>query len=86
MANKPKAAKQAPMTAWKLMLDWLDVQLSLIEMGQAEVMQVFLPYAKCGAKSFFQVLKDDGYRALPGLPAPKAKRDDADDAEFTEGH
>lgn len=63
---------QAPMTAWKLMLDWLDVQLSLIEMGQAEAMQVFLPYcAQPGRPSFYEVLKADGYRALPGLPAPK---------------
>lgn len=65
-------AEQAPRTAWKLMLDWLDVQLSLIEMGQAEPMQVFLPYAaQPGRPSFYEVLKADGYRALPGLPAPK---------------
>lgn len=65
-------AEQAPKTAWKLMLDWIDVQLSLIEMGQADAMQVFLPYAaQPGQPTFYEVIKADGYRALPGLPAPK---------------
>jgi hypothetical protein len=70
--NGERADKeQAPRTAWKLLLDWVDVQLSMIEMKQAEPAQVFLPYVKCGNRTFFQAIKDDGFRALPGLPAPK---------------
>jgi hypothetical protein len=67
-----KVPEQAPRTAWKLALDWLDVQLSLVEMKQVDLVQVFLPYVACGGgKSFYEVIKADGYRALPGLPAPK---------------
>ena len=35
--------EQAERTAWKLMQDWIEVQLSLVEMQQAELAQVFLP-------------------------------------------
>lgn len=35
---------QAQRTAWKLMQDWVEVQVSLIHMQQAEVIEVFLPY------------------------------------------
>lgn len=80
-------AEQAPKTAWKLMLDWIDVQLALIEMGQADALQVFLPYcAQPGQPTFYEAIKADGYRALPGLPAPKVTViEQAEDAEFTEG-
>ena len=78
-----KVAQQAVRTAWKLTLDWLDVQLSMIEMGQAEAAQVFLPYVRCsGERTFYEVIKADGYRALPGLPAPKSN-EDIEDAEIS---
>lgn len=73
--------QQAPRTAWKLLLDWVDVQLSMIELRQAEAAQIFLPYVVSpSGKTFFEAIRDDGYRALPGLPAPK-KHDDVEDAE-----
>ena len=36
---------QADRTAWKLLSDWVDVQLSLVELGQADMVEIFLPYA-----------------------------------------
>lgn len=35
---------QAQRTAWKIMYDWIYVQLSLIKMEQAELAEIFLPY------------------------------------------
>jgi hypothetical protein len=57
---------QAERTAWKLMLDWIEVQMSLIEMRQAELLQVFLPYVIDGGKrSFYELLRGSGFKALP---------------------
>jgi len=57
--------EQAARTAWKLMLDWIEVQLSLIEMEQVEALQVFLPYIWDGQKTFYQALKENNFKALP---------------------
>ena len=56
---------QARRTAWKLMQDWVEVQLSLIELGQAEQLQVFLPYVWLGTQTYFAKLKAADFRALP---------------------
>jgi hypothetical protein len=63
--------EQAARTAWKLMQDWLEVQLSLIEMKQAELLQIFLPYVLAGNnQTFYQKLKENNFI---GLPAPESK-------------
>lgn len=56
---------QARRTAWKLMQDWVEVQLSLIELGQAEQLQVFLPYVWLGTQTYYAKIKGGGFRALP---------------------
>lgn len=35
---------QVQRTAWKLLLDWVDVQASMITIGRREATEVFLPY------------------------------------------
>ncbi len=69
--KKTKASfrAQAERTAWKLVQDWLEVQLSMIAMRQADFVQVFLPYVWDGQRTYYQALKDSGFRAM--LPAPK---------------
>ena len=69
--RKPRAGtlerirEQAGRTAWKLMLDWCEVQLSLIAMQQAEFRQVFLAYILTdGKRTFFDRLKKDNFLAL----------------------
>lgn len=68
---RPDTAKrikaQAEKTAWKLMADWVDIQMSLVEIGQVELMEVFLPYVYDVAKerTFFEHMKDSGYKLLP---------------------
>src|SRR5689334_5965918 len=56
---------QAQRTAWKLMQDWIQVQISLIQMQQADVMQVFLPYVWDGERTFYHMLKEGGFKQLP---------------------
>ncbi len=60
-----RVREQAERTAWKLMQDWIEVQLSLVEMQQAELAQVFLPYLWDGRQTLFQVWKKENYKALP---------------------
>lgn len=65
--------KQAKRTAWKLMQDWLEVQLSLIEMQQAELLQIFLPYIAAGNdRTYYEYLKEQKFI---GLPAPSKKEE-----------
>jgi hypothetical protein len=57
--------EQARRTAWKLMQDWVEVQLSLIELGQVEAVEVFLPYVWDGKKSYYARIKAADFKALP---------------------
>lgn len=58
---------QGERTAWRLMQDWLEVQISMIQLQQADPLQVFLPYAWDGEQSFYQRLKAGNFKAL--MPA-----------------
>jgi len=62
---------QAARTAWKIIQDWIEIQLSLIEMGQAETLQVFLPYVWDGNKTFFEAVKGTGYKLLEAQTGAK---------------
>ena len=58
--------EQSQRTAWKLLHDWVHVQISLIQMGQADAVQVFLPYAyntlsRC---TLYEKFKEGGFKAL----------------------
>jgi hypothetical protein len=57
---------QAERTAWKLMQDWVEVQLSLIALKQADFLAVFLPYVYNSATrtTFYERLKASGMRGL----------------------
>jgi hypothetical protein len=59
-----KLREQSRRTAWRLMFDWAAVQMSLIEMKQAELMQVFLPYLWAGKTTFYESIKQDKFKAL----------------------
>lgn len=59
-----KLHEQAARTAWKLMQDWVEVQLSLIQMHQVEFLQVFLPYVWTGKTTFYDLLKGQNFKML----------------------
>ncbi len=46
------------------MQDWVAVQMSLIQMHQAETLQVFLPFVWDGRRTFYQAVKETGFKAL----------------------
>lgn len=55
---------QAERTAWRIMQDWIEVQLSMIQMKQADALEVFLPYAWDGKRTFYQSIKDSKFAGL----------------------
>jgi hypothetical protein len=56
--------EQGKRTAWKIMQDWVEVQMSMIQMKQADTMEVFLPYVWNGKSTIYNRVKDAGFRAL----------------------
>ena len=67
-ANVPKRLKtyaQAAKVAWRIIKDWIEAQIALIEAGQAELEQVFLPYAQDqSGKTLYEAIKGNGFRQL----------------------
>lgn len=62
-----KVCEQAERTSWKLLHEWVHIQITMIAMEQAEALQVFLPYAYDSKKdeTFFERLKGNGFKQLP---------------------
>lgn len=61
--------EQARRVAWRILKDWLEAQLALFQVGQAEVAQVLMPYAvDSEGRTAYQIFRDGFNQQLP--PAP----------------
>lgn len=56
--------EQAERTAWKIIQDWVEVQMSMIQMQQADFREVFLPYVWDGKQTLYQRLQDSEFKGL----------------------
>lgn len=65
--DKDRVRTQAERTAWKIMSDWVDIQLSLIDVDQVEVSEVFLPYIFDGKATYYEYLKNSNFKDIPQL-------------------
>ena len=62
--------EQANRTAWKIVQDWVEVQMSMIQLKQAETLQVFLPYViTSNGETMFRRISGGNIAGL--LAAPK---------------
>jgi hypothetical protein len=60
--------EQAARTAWKILTDWVDAQMAMVELAQVDMLEVFLPYLfdRNHQRTFYQALEIQGFRkALP---------------------
>jgi hypothetical protein len=62
---------QAARVAWRILKDWVEAQLALIETGMVTVEQVFLPYAQNAiGQTVYESLLEKRFTGL-ALPAPQ---------------
>jgi len=61
-----KIAAQAERTAWKILCDWVETQMAMVELTQVEIMEIFLPYVynSVTKTTFFEQIKSTNYKAL----------------------
>lgn len=62
--TKESFREQAARTAWKIQQDWVQVQISLIKLQQADFRQVFMGFLWDGKQSFYEQIKGGGFKAL----------------------
>lgn len=60
--------KQANKTAWKILSDWTEIQCSMILLGQAKPLQMFLPfmYDMKTSETLFDKVTNGKLNLLPG--------------------
>lgn len=63
--SRLKTEEQAKRVAWRIVKDWVEAQLAIIGSGQAEMAEVFMPYAITdNGQTLFQRFAQDSSRLL----------------------
>jgi hypothetical protein len=64
--NKEWLKSQANRTAWRIVFNWIEIQVAMVQLKQADAMQVFLPYAynAQSQQTFYDKIKGNEYKLL----------------------
>jgi hypothetical protein len=65
--------EQATRIAWRIVKDWLEVQLAMIEAGLVDKLQIFLPYmqSRQDGATLYEALRDQQFDTSLLLHGPK---------------
>jgi hypothetical protein len=59
--------EHAERVAWRILKDWVEAQMAIIEAQMAELAQVFLPYAQTSnGKTVYEMVQENGILKLEG--------------------
>lgn len=65
--KKLRSREQAARVAWRIIKDWIEAQIAIIDAGQAELPQVFLAYVQDrNGKTIYEAIKQDKFKLLTG--------------------
>ena len=58
---------QAERVAWRIVKDWVEAQMAILETGMVKLEQIFLPYALTSSgQTFYERLSQSGFQLPPG--------------------
>ena len=62
-----RSEEQARRVAWRIVKDWVQAQMAIIDAGQAMLAEVFLPYAVTpSGQTLYQVIESTQFLLAPG--------------------
>ncbi len=56
--------RQATRVAWRILKDWTEAQLALLDTGMVELEEIFLPYMLQDNQTLYHALREGNFRAL----------------------
>jgi len=63
--RKLKTREQAAKVAWRILKDWVEAQLAMVEADMAKMAEVFLSYAQNeSGETLYQSIEANGFKAL----------------------
>jgi len=63
-SQRERMMKQASQTAWRIVYDWVCIQLAMIELEQVDLLQVFMPFIWDGKQSLYHAMLQSNSPAL----------------------
>ena len=65
LVTSPESRRQqAIRTSWRILKDWVEAQMALLETGMVTMDEIFLPYMLSGGQTFYQALVAGEFKAL----------------------
>ena len=64
MTSPESRRQQAIRTSWRILKDWVEAQMALLETDMVTMDEIFLPYMLSGGQTFYQALVAGEFKAL----------------------
>ena len=69
--NSPRSSikatrEQAERVAWRILKDWIEAQMALLDIEMAEMQEIFLPYIEIQGQTIYEKLEQKNFLLLEG--------------------